>query len=631
MLQFIGKCLYSIIPNFYLNWKTSSTNVSKHLLYCEKLAIITFLLFLYASIIYIFVYENWRQCSNILDIIKNQKKENYNEKLFRRDNDFCNTSDGFFIIYLVFLLGLLLLNIVFGIVYNYYRKYKNNKTSKNKEDYNENIIVHIPIYNEDYDTIKSTIDSVCKLNYKKENILIVIVIDGIINQSNGETTDFVLLNNVLENEEYRYDYISDTIVNNINTIEYKDNRLRIYIGTYNEFAYSVIVKCGNSNETARMGNRGKKDSAVIIYETIYHTSQPIDTIGLEYRQIINCLQNAVYESKNIKNFDYMFILDCDTDAESNSLISLLKYLKTNNNSIAVCGETVVKNNSENFITIVQSFEYFISHLLLKTFEHIVYKVLVLSGCFTLFKLRADGNPVINLNIINKYTKESKGLFEKNLLELGEDRYLTILITQEYPDKHLSYIPDVKCYTNAPNNFKVLADQRRRWTNSLITCLILLCLKPPAQSVFRHIKMYILVIMELSIIFLLPLIIIIGLINSVVSIVVQGYSLLPVLITSIVILLNLLIAIAVLRFDMVLRFVPFFISLPVFSIYIPIFSVMNLDNLNWGFTRDTDNLDISQVEQITSSPFQNITPRSSIVNTPTDEIATMELEYVESRV
>ncbi len=61
--------------------------------------------------------------------------------------------------------------------------------------------------------------------------------------------------------------------------------------------------------------------------------------------------------------------------------------------------------------------------------------------------------------------------------------------------------------------------------------------------------------------------------------------------------------------------------------------MNLDNLNWGFTRDVENSEItSRLNQVIDSPFQEHTPRNSImINTPTDEIATMELEYIQSRV
>lgn len=617
MLQILGLFIYKLIPVRFLKWKTNTNDLVKHKLYCEKLAIVFILTTTYGAITYIFVYKSWTLCTNIIDLINNKVEVQYKSTLFHRENTFCNSMDGFLIVYIFFLLSTLFLNILFGIIYHYYRKYKDNNLSKNNDMYDDNIIIHIPLYNEDYNTIKSTIDSTSNMNYKKENILLLIVADGIIDNSNNgsSTTDYTLLMEVLKNDDYKNDYENGNICNN--TILFKDNSLKIYSGVYNNVDYSVILKCGNTTENIRKGNRGKKDSALIIYETIYHASNNDNVMDDCYSSIIHQINIGMTNGKSIQSFEYMLIVDCDTDAEENSLIQLLNYLYSNEKCIAVCGQTVVKNYSENYITIVQSFEYFISHLLLKTFESVMYNVLVLSGCFTLLKLKIDGNPTINLNILNKYTMEAEGLYKKNLLDLGEDRYLTILIIQEYPDKHLAYIPEAVSFTNVPNEFNMLMNQRRRWSNSLIVCLALLGLNPPKQSIFKHISMYLIVIMELFIIFLLPLIIIIGFLNSIVSIAIQGYSLLPVLITVFIILINQIIALLVCNFSMMLRFVPFFTYLPIFSIYIPLYSIMNLDNLKWGVTRNnvSNNSEIEVVvEEI-----------DIIVETPKEEITTLHYE------
>jgi len=604
MIQILGKALYRLLPNRYLKWKTGSLNEPRHKLYCENLSITILILIIYGLITYVFIYESWLQCTNIIDIINNNASKEYKTKLFMRDNGFCNTMDGFLIVYLSFLVFTLLANIIIGIVFDYYRKYKNSILSKDKHNYDENVIIHIPIYNEDYDTIKSTIESVCRMNYKKENILMLIVVDGIINNSESSFSDKTLLFDVLNNDDYKLDLNCGEI--DSNTIEYKDNRLKIYNGSYKEISYSVILKRGNVSETFRNGNRGKKDSALIIYETIYNLSLPTEEIGQCYLDIIHRIQSGL-SFKNIYDFEYMLIVDCDTDAEPDCLIQMMSYLRVNPDCLAVCGQTVVKNKNENYITIVQSFEYFISHLLLKTFESITYNVLVLSGCFTLFRLKQSGEVTINKNIIDNYTKEANGLYEKNLLELGEDRFLTVLIIQEHSEKKLSYISDAISYTNVPNSFKVLLCQRRRWTNSLIVCLALLAIKPPVQSFFRHVKMYLVIIMELFIIFLLPIVILIGLINSIISLSIQGFSVMPVVITSVIILLNLLISLAVLRFDMAIRFFPFFTYLPVFSIIIPIYSILNLDNLNWGKTREAHILNDSN-----SDALEIVTPKEDIV-------------------
>jgi chitin synthase len=378
-------------------------------------------------------------------------------------------------------------------------------------------------------------------------------------------------------------------------------------------SYVVTIKCGNDNEinTSKRGNRGKKDSALIIYETIeyLHNEYYNEKFHISYTHIINYIQHTLtIKDDEINNYNYMLILDCDTEIEKDGLLVLLNYMKNNNNCITVCGQTVVKNVYDSFITIIQSFEYFISHLLLKTFESVMYNTFVLSGCFTLIKLKNNNNEtLINKNIIKKYTEieGDNSLYEKNLLDIGEDRYLTSLIIKEYPNNDITYISDALCFTNVPTTFKVLLDQRRRWTNSLISCLFLLFLQPPQQSFYKHIKMYLIIIMELFIIFILPLVIIIGILTSILNITLQGYSFIPLLITVVIIFLNLIIIILVCKFDMILKFVPFFISLPVFSILIPWYSIMNLDNLKWGLTRDTtETNDLIIVNENISTPRNN---------------------------
>lgn len=586
MLYNISKILYKFIPTTFLKWRTQSNDESKHIIYCEKILNILSILLLYSTIIIIFVYYQWKECTNIIDIIENKEKNTtYYTKLFRRNNTFCNILDGFFITYIIILIFTLFLNIFLGILYYYYRLHKNNQFNKNKENIlqDKKIIIHIPLYNEDYSTIKSTIDSIAKSNYEKHNLLLMIVLDGIIYDEN-KTIDNILLNDIFNNQNYINDLNKNTIYEN--TILYNDNNLKLYNGIYDDIAYITILKCGNENEinNKKRGNRGKKDSALIIYNTIefLYNGYFNGEFHISYTNIINYIQHSLlYKEHNIIEYEYMLILDCDTDVEKDGILKLINYLDNNTNCIAVCGETIVKNKNTNMITMVQSFEYFISHLLLKTFENIMYNIFVLSGCFTLLKIKKNNKALINKNILLKYTKKGETLYDKNLLDIGEDRYLTSLMIQEYPSNDISYISEAKCYTNVPESNKILLDQRRRWTNSLISCLFLLHSTPPKQNIIKNIKMYFIIYMELFIIFLLPLIIIIGLLNSVISLTIQGFSAIPLFITLLVILLNLIITIFVLRFDMLINFIPFFIHLPIFSIIIPWYSILNLDNLKWG--------------------------------------------------
>ena len=51
-------------------------------------------------------------------------------------------------------------------------------------------------------------------------------------------------------------------------------------------------------------------------------------------------------------------------------------------------------------------------------------------------------------------------YMKNLLHLGEDRYLTTLLLEHFPLFKTQFIRDAHAYTMAPDDWKVLLSQRR---------------------------------------------------------------------------------------------------------------------------------------------------------------------------
>lgn len=59
------------------------------------------------------------------------------------------------------------------------------------------------------------------------------------------------------------------------------------------------------------------------------------------------------------------------------------------------------------------------------------------------------------------------LHKKNLLALGEDRFLTTIMTKHFPRMSFKFIPDAYANTAAPETWTVLLSQRRRWINSTI--------------------------------------------------------------------------------------------------------------------------------------------------------------------
>lgn len=97
--------------------------------------------------------------------------------------------------------------------------------------------------------------------------------------------------------------------------------------------------------------------------------------------------------------------------------------------------------------------------------------LTLHSSFCMYRLRtADkGRPlIISDKVINEYSVNNLDtLHKKNLLALGEDRYLTTLMTKHFPAMSYKFIPDAYALTEAPSEWSVLLSQRRRWINSTI--------------------------------------------------------------------------------------------------------------------------------------------------------------------
>ena len=86
------------------------------------------------------------------------------------------------------------------------------------------------------------------------------------------------------------------------------------------------------------------------------------------------------------------------------------------------------NEEDSWWTMIQVYEYYISHHLSKAFESLFGSVTCLPGCFTLYRIRtADkGRPIIiSSRVIEEYAEPNVDtLHKKNLFSL-EDRFLTL--------------------------------------------------------------------------------------------------------------------------------------------------------------------------------------------------------------
>ncbi|KAJ9113179.1 hypothetical protein QFC22_006018 [Naganishia vaughanmartiniae] len=341
------------------------------------------------------------------------------------------------------------------------------------EDHDKFVICQVPCYSEGEDSLRRTIDSLARLKYDDKRKLILVICDGnVTGAGNGKPTPDIVLD-ILGNPNDDTEKLSFL---SLGDGAKQHNMGKVYSGLYecagHVVPYLVVVKSGKPTEKQKPGNRGKRDSQMVIMHFLnkVHFDAPMNPLELEmYHQIKNVI------GVNPTFYEYIFTVDADTTVEEYALNRLVSAMVHDKKIIAACGETELANPKKTIITMMQVYEYFISHHLAKSFESLFNSITCLPGCFSIYRLRTPDThkPLfISNQIIHDYSENRVDtLHLKNLLLLGEDRYLTTLILKHFPTYKTKFVRDAHAYTVAPDDYKVLLSQRRRWINSTIHNLV----------------------------------------------------------------------------------------------------------------------------------------------------------------
>ena len=176
------------------------------------------------------------------------------------------------------------------------------------------------------------------------------------------------------------------------------------------------------------------------------------------------------------------------------------------------------------------------------------------------------------------------LHKKNLLSLGEDRYLTTLMTKHFPYMSYKFIPDAYCATAAPDTWSVLLSQRRRWINSTIHNLAeLVWLKEMCG--FCCFSMRFVVFIDLFGTIILPATC--GYLAFLIYNVATGkgqFPLISIIMIAAVYGLQALIFILKRQWQHIGWMLIYIMAFPIYSFVLPVYSFWNQDNFSWGNTR-----------------------------------------------
>ncbi len=206
----------------------------------------------------------------------------------------------------------------------------------------------------------------------------------------------------------------------------------------------------------------------------------------------------------------------------------------------------------------------------------------------MYRLRtADkGRPlIISDKIINEYSDcEVDTLHKKNLLSLGEDRYLTTLMTKHFPAMSYKFVPDAYASTAAPETWSVLVSQRRRWINSTIHNLAELVFLKDLCG-FCCFSMRFVVFIDLFGTIILPATCAyLGYLIYRVATRSGQFPLISIVMIASVYGLQAIIFIIKRQWQHIGWMIIYILAFPIYSFVLPIYSFWNQDNFTWGSTR-----------------------------------------------
>ncbi|GAA5976632.1 hypothetical protein JCM11641_005646 [Rhodosporidiobolus odoratus] len=455
------------------------------------------------------------------------------------------------------------------------------------EDYDKFVILQVPCYTEGEESLRNCIDSLTKLKYDDKRKLLCIICDGmIVGSGNDRPTPQIVLDILGADPSIDPEPLSFLSIGNGDK---QHNMAKVYSGLHEAgghiVPYIVIAKVGKPTERQRPGNRGKRDSQMLLMRFLnrVHFDSPMAPAELEiYHQIKNVI------GVNPSFYEYLLAVDADTTVSPDSLNYLVGGFVEDRKIIGLCGETSLANARASWTTMMQVYEYFISHHMAKAFESLFGSVTCLPGCFSMYRLRTlEHKPVLISDAIIAEYGENKveTLHVKNLLSLGEDRYLTTVILKHFPQFKLKFTRFAQAQTIAPDDFKVLMSQRRRWINSTIHNLFELLFIDRLCGFFCF-SMRFVVLVDLASTLISP--VTVAYIAYLIYLVVHEHKPLP---TFALIMLGVIygcqVVIYVLhrKFEHIGWMLVYILALPFFSFILPLVSFWQMDDFSWGSTRE----------------------------------------------
>ena len=242
------------------------------------------------------------------------------------------------------------------------------------------VICQVPAYTEGEDHLRKGLDSLTALQYDNKRKLICVICDGmIVGGGNDRPTPKIVLDILGVDPKIDPPALPFKALGQGNE---QLNYGKVYSGLYeyegNVVPYIVVVKVGKESEQTKSkpGNRGKRDSQILLLSFLnrVHHRSPMSPLELEMFHQIN---NVIGVDPEL--YEYLLMVDADTSVKEDSLNRLVASCANDAKIAGICGETSLENEERSWWTMIQVYEYYISHHLAKAFESLFGSVTCLPG------------------------------------------------------------------------------------------------------------------------------------------------------------------------------------------------------------------------------------------------------------
>ncbi|RUP43623.1 chitin synthase-domain-containing protein [Jimgerdemannia flammicorona] len=458
-------------------------------------------------------------------------------------------------------------------------------------------VMLVTCYSEGEASLRCTIESLANTQYPDDRKLLFVIADGMIIGSGNEksTPDICVDLMEFENEQARNPEPMSYVA--IAAGSKQHNCAKVYAGHFVHNNHRVpmilVAKCGAPEEQnkPKAGNRGKRDSQLILMNFFKRVTYNDQMCPLDY-ELFKTIQGLLGVTPDY--FEIVLMVDADTKVYPNSLRLLVNCMINDPLIMGLCGETKIANKRDSWVTMIQVYEYYISHHLGKGFESIFGGVTCLPGCFCTYRLKArkgndDWVPILTKpDIVHEYSQNTVDtLHQKNLLLLGEDRFLTTLMLRNFPHRKMMFTPHAICKTVVPDEFNVLLSQRRRWINSTIHNLLELILVRNLCGTFCF-SMQFVIFMDLIGTLVLPVAMILSvvLVISIAQTKITSFVLAIPLILLLIVLFSpgILILLTTRKWVYAMWMLVYMCALPIWNFVLPVYAYWHFDDFSWGETR-----------------------------------------------